>query len=60
MHNTIIRQTLGGIEKMEKPMAFEKHKDRRINEMHERFLNYALNKKKGKLLVNLSSEMKSM
>jgi hypothetical protein len=35
---------------MENLTAFEKHKDKRIQEIHERFLNYKLKKKKGKLL----------
>lgn len=45
---------------MENLMTFERHKDKRINEMHERFLEYTLKKKKGKLLGNVSSEMKSV
>jgi len=35
---------------MENSMTFEKHKDRRIQEMRERFLDYTQKKKKGKLL----------
>jgi len=31
--------------KKKSEIAFEKHKDRRIQEMHERFLNYKLKKK---------------
>lgn len=31
---------------MENLMTFEKHKDKRINEMHERFLEYTRIKKK--------------
>ncbi len=40
-------------------MNFEKHKDRRIQEMHERFLDYTQKKKKGKLLGKAFSEMKA-
>jgi hypothetical protein len=31
---------------MEKRMAFEKHQEKVIQEMHERFLIYKMNKKK--------------
>ena len=33
--------------KMENERAFEKHKEKRIQEIHERFLDYKLKKKEG-------------